>query len=161
MSLMSGFVCRSCQIRPSASMSSIAAQSLEDWRNSSLWEQDYKSMLLIHTATTLFSVQILYISIGSSLTSYFAYFLTSRCQKSLNDYLDSKRRIFPRFFFISTDELLSILGSSECSCVQEHMIKVRGLRVYIYYYKYIFLGLVCLRRLLSRLLSNYCFSQLA
>lgn len=49
-----------------------------------------------------------------------------RCQKSLNDYLDSKRNAFPRFFFISDDELLSILGSSEPSCVQEHMIKVAG-----------------------------------
>lgn len=48
------------------------------------------------------------------------------CQKSLNDYLDSKRNAFPRFFFISDDELLSILGSSEPSCVQEHMIKVAG-----------------------------------
>ena len=48
-----------------------------------------------------------------------------KCQKSLNDYLDSKRNAFPRFFFISDDELLSILGSSECTCVQEHMIKVR------------------------------------
>lgn len=47
-----------------------------------------------------------------------------RCQKSLNDYLDSKRRIFPRFYFISTDELLSILGSSQNDCVQEHMIKM-------------------------------------
>ena len=47
-----------------------------------------------------------------------------RCQKSLNDYLDSKRNAFPRFFFISDDELLSILGSSDPSCVQEHIIKV-------------------------------------
>jgi dynein heavy chain len=47
-----------------------------------------------------------------------------RCQKSLNDYLDSKRNAFPRFFFISDDELLSILGSHECTCVQEHMIKM-------------------------------------
>ncbi|XP_026741363.1 dynein heavy chain 10, axonemal [Trichoplusia ni] len=58
-----------------------------------------------------------------------------KCQKSLNDYLDSKRRIFPRFFFISTDELLSILGSSECTCVQEHMIKmfdnIRALDLYV------------------------------
>ncbi|XP_078467787.1 dynein axonemal heavy chain 10-like [Lampetra planeri] len=46
------------------------------------------------------------------------------CQKSLNDYLDSKRNAFPRFFFISDDELLSILGSSNPSCVQEHMIKM-------------------------------------
>lgn len=48
-----------------------------------------------------------------------------KCQKSLNDYLDSKRNAFPRFFFLSDDELLSILGSHEPSCVQEHMIKVQ------------------------------------
>lgn len=47
-----------------------------------------------------------------------------KCQKSLNDYLDSKRNAFPRFFFISDDELLSILGSSDPACVQEHMIKM-------------------------------------
>ncbi|NXA03996.1 DYH10 protein, partial [Sapayoa aenigma] len=47
-----------------------------------------------------------------------------KCQKSLNDYLDSKRNAFPRFFFISDDELLSILGSSNPLCVQEHMIKM-------------------------------------
>ncbi|KAJ9583317.1 hypothetical protein L9F63_022334, partial [Diploptera punctata] len=47
-----------------------------------------------------------------------------RSQKSLNDYLDSKRNAFPRFFFISDEELLSILGSSEPSCVQEHMVKM-------------------------------------
>ncbi|XP_037633762.1 dynein heavy chain 10, axonemal [Sebastes umbrosus] len=47
-----------------------------------------------------------------------------RCQKSLNDYLDSKRNAFPRFFFISDDELLSILGSSDPACVQEHIIKM-------------------------------------
>lgn len=46
------------------------------------------------------------------------------CQKSLNDYLNAKRNAFPRFFFISDDELLSILGSSDPACVQEHMIKV-------------------------------------
>ncbi|XP_066140827.1 dynein axonemal heavy chain 10 [Euwallacea fornicatus] len=46
------------------------------------------------------------------------------CQKSLNEYIDSKRRRFPRFFFISTEELLSILGSSECTIVQGHMIKM-------------------------------------
>ena len=67
-----------------------------------------------------------------------------RCQKSLNDYLDSKRNAFPRFFFISDDELLSILGSHECTCVQEHMIKVSTImcacvRLYIRTYKHVFL----------------------
>ncbi|XP_076006843.1 dynein axonemal heavy chain 10 [Genypterus blacodes] len=47
-----------------------------------------------------------------------------KCQKSLINYLDSKRNAFPRFFFISDDELLSILGSSDPTCVQEHMIKM-------------------------------------
>uniref|UniRef100_H3DEJ9 Dynein axonemal heavy chain 10 n=1 Tax=Tetraodon nigroviridis TaxID=99883 RepID=H3DEJ9_TETNG len=46
------------------------------------------------------------------------------CQKSLNDYLDCKRNAFPRFFFISDEELLRILGSSDPACVQEHMIKM-------------------------------------
>ena len=53
------------------------------------------------------------------------------CQKSLNDYLDTKRNAFPRFFFISDDELLSILGSSDPECVQEHMIKVSTVNVAI------------------------------
>ncbi|XP_049816413.1 dynein axonemal heavy chain 10 [Schistocerca nitens] len=47
-----------------------------------------------------------------------------RCQKSLNDFLDSKRNAFSRFYFVSDDELLSILGSSSPDCVQEHMVKM-------------------------------------
>ena len=63
-----------------------------------------------------------------------------RCQKSLNDYLDSKRNAFPRFFFISDDELLSILGSSDPSCVQEHMIKVKK-----FFFAQFFLSLVLVK----------------
>ncbi len=33
-------------------------------------------------------------------------------QKSLSDYLDTKRNYFARFYFLSDDDLLSILGSS-------------------------------------------------
>jgi dynein heavy chain len=47
-----------------------------------------------------------------------------KTQKSLTDYLDSKRGIFPRFYFISDDELLSILGSSDVMSIQPHMLKL-------------------------------------
>ena len=46
------------------------------------------------------------------------------CQKSLSEYLESKRNAFPRFFFISDEELLSILGSHNPQNVQEHIIKM-------------------------------------
>ncbi|KXS21993.1 hypothetical protein M427DRAFT_494431 [Gonapodya prolifera JEL478] len=46
------------------------------------------------------------------------------CQKSLSDYLGNKRNSFPRFFFISDEELLSILGASDTNGVQEHIIKM-------------------------------------
>ena len=47
-----------------------------------------------------------------------------QCQRSLSDYLESKRNAFPRFFFISDDELLSMLGTSDPTSVQEHMLKL-------------------------------------
>ena len=45
-------------------------------------------------------------------------------QKALSNYLDTKKRFFPRFFFISDDELLSILGSSDPEAIQPHMQKL-------------------------------------
>lgn len=47
-----------------------------------------------------------------------------KCQKSLTEYLNSKRAIFPRFNFISDEELLGILGSTEPSVIQEHIGKM-------------------------------------
>lgn len=48
----------------------------------------------------------------------------NKCQRSLQHYLDSKQMSFPRFYFISTDDLLQILGSSEATSVQRFMLSL-------------------------------------
>lgn len=45
-------------------------------------------------------------------------------QKSLDLYLDNKRRMFPRFYFLSDDDLLDLIGvSSEPNLVNKHIAK--------------------------------------
>jgi len=43
---------------------------------------------------------------------------------SLSDFLDSKRKPFPRLFFISDEEMLQVLGSSDATALQEHYLKM-------------------------------------
>ena len=47
-----------------------------------------------------------------------------KCQKSLTNYLQSKRMSFPRFYFISDEDLLQILGSSEVKSICPHLLKL-------------------------------------
>ena len=44
--------------------------------------------------------------------------------KSLNEFLNSKRVVFPRFYFLANEELLAILSNSrDVKSVQKYMIK--------------------------------------
>ena len=36
-----------------------------------------------------------------------------KVQKSLDDYMETKRKAFPRFYFLSNDELIDILANSQ------------------------------------------------
>jgi len=49
----------------------------------------------------------------------------TKCEKSLANYLENKRQIFPRFFFVSTADLLDILSNGNTpSKVMVHMSKI-------------------------------------
>ncbi|KEG12669.1 dynein heavy chain [Trypanosoma grayi] len=51
--------------------------------------------------------------------------ILAQCEKALADYLETKRKIFPRFFFVSATDLIDILSKgSEPRAVMVHMSKI-------------------------------------
>lgn len=55
-------------------------------------------------------------------------------QKALDMYLETKRQIFPRFYFLSNDDVLEILGQSQNpDAMQPHLKKcfdnIKSLRI--------------------------------
>ena len=47
------------------------------------------------------------------------------CEKALTDYLETKRLLFPRFYFLSSMDLLDILSNgNQPSLVAKHLIKL-------------------------------------
>eukprot|EP00796_Vickermania_ingenoplastis_P004195 gene4195-3033_t len=51
--------------------------------------------------------------------------ILAKCEKSLADYLEMKRKIFPRFFFVSDTDLIDILSKgSDPRAVMVHMSKI-------------------------------------
>jgi dynein heavy chain 2 len=49
----------------------------------------------------------------------------TRCQKALSEFLEQKRSMFPRFYFIGDDDLLEILGqSTNPTVIQAHLKKL-------------------------------------
>ena len=52
-----------------------------------------------------------------------------QCEKALLAYVESTQRAFPRFYFLSNDELLSILSQTRNpQAVQEHLCKSQPFR---------------------------------
>ena len=49
------------------------------------------------------------------------------CEKALNEYLETKRRAFPRFYFVARTDLLDILSkATKPREVMKHLPKIYG-----------------------------------
>jgi dynein heavy chain len=71
------------------------------------------------------SIMVNCISLESTLAQLKALYISfDACQKSLSSYLQTKKMFFPRFYFISDEDLLNILGSNDPQNLQPYLIKL-------------------------------------
>lgn len=65
-----------------------------------------------------------------------------KSQKELNSYISAKRNEFPRFYFISDNDLLYIYGNSNPTAIQEHIIQVY--KLYLHFNQIYVLIIICI-----------------
>ncbi|XP_075255484.1 dynein axonemal heavy chain 6-like isoform X3 [Convolutriloba macropyga] len=100
----------------------IQRQLPNEWRLFSMVDKNFKDIMrrtedrpnALQAATIPGTIEILQTSNGN----------LEKIMQCLEDYLETKRLVFPRFYFLSNDELLDILAQSkDPSAVQPHLVK--------------------------------------